>query len=92
LNNPPTVGFNAKAVDPQTICFGDAENPTQRDCTEAHGTGHRTDVDGDGDLDLLLHFETQQTGIDSADTQVCLTGQTFDGQAIAGCNTVRVKG
>ena len=26
--------FNARTVDPKTVCFGDAEDPTQRDCTE----------------------------------------------------------
>jgi hypothetical protein len=62
-----TPDFDATTVDPLTICFGDAENPGQRDCSEAHGRGHIEDVDGDGDLDLVLHFRTQQTGIDSGE-------------------------
>jgi hypothetical protein len=53
-----TADFDATTVDPATVCFGDAEAPAQRDCTEAHGRGHIEDVDGDGDLDLVLHFET----------------------------------
>ena len=46
-------------------------------------------MDGDGDLDLLLHYETSQTGIDFGDTQVCLTGTTFDGRPIQGCDSIR---
>jgi hypothetical protein len=72
-----TPGFKAARVDPVTVCFGDPEVPAERDCTEAHGIGHPKDVDGDGDTDLLFHFETAQTGIDPGDTQACLFGNTF---------------
>ena len=64
-----TVHFDATTVDPSTVCFGDADAPQERDCTEAHGTGHLQDVDYDGDLDLVLHFETGETGIDRGDTK-----------------------
>ena len=85
-----TATFDATTVDPGSVCFGDAEDPAQRDCTEAHGRGHLEDVDGDGDRDLLLHFETQQTGIDQGDQQACLTGQTA-GQPIQGCDAIRAR-
>lgn len=84
-----TATFDATKVDPSTVCFGDAEDPTQRDCTEADGKGHIEDVDGDGDLDLVLHYETRQTGIDLGDTQACLAGKIFAGPAIQGCDSVR---
>jgi hypothetical protein len=84
-----TPTFDAATVDPSTVCFGDAEDPTQRDCSEAHGTGHIEDVDGDTDLDLVLHYETGETGIDPGDTEACLTGDTFGGQPIEGCDSVR---
>lgn len=43
--------------------------------------GHIEDVDGDGDLDLALHFRTQDTGIECGDTPASLAGETFSGQA-----------
>lgn len=84
-----TDTLDASTVDPDSVCFGDAEAPAERDCTEAHGTGHPEDVDGDGDDDLVLHFETQETGIDPGDTEACLMGHTTGGIAIEGCDSVR---
>jgi hypothetical protein len=85
------AGFNATTVDPSSVCFGDDDNPSQRDCTEAHGKGHIADVDADGRLDLLLHYETQETGIDPGDTKACLTGKTFGDQAIQGCDSITTR-
>jgi len=36
-------------------------------------------MDGDGDLDLLVHFKTAETGIACDATAATLTGQTFGG-------------
>ena len=80
--------FDALTVDPASVCFGDAEAPAERDCTEAHGTGHPEDVNGDGRTDLMLHYEAPQTGIDPKDKTACLTGSTFDGQLIEGCGNL----
>ncbi len=78
-----TPEFDATSVDPLSVQFGPAG------ANERHGKGHIVDVDGDGDLDLQLHFRTQETGIEVGDTEADLTGQTFDGQAIGGCDTIR---
>jgi uncharacterized delta-60 repeat protein len=79
-----TSAFDATSVDPATVCF-------VRDCTEKHGTGHLEDVNGDGRPDLLLHYETQETGIAAGDTQACLTGKTYAGVAIHGCDRMTTR-
>lgn len=83
-----TETFDATTVAPSTVCFGDAEVPAERDCTEADGVGHVADVNGDNLLDLVLHFDTPETGIDAGDTRACLTGLTFDSLSIEGCDAV----
>jgi uncharacterized delta-60 repeat protein len=80
--------FDATTVDPGTVCFGDDDNPTQRDCT-VRGIAPIEDVNADGRADVLLHFEVRQTGIDLGDTTACLTGKTFAGASIEGCDSIK---
>jgi uncharacterized delta-60 repeat protein len=82
-----TDSFDATTVDPSTVCFGDSGHPSRRDCTAASG-GHITDVNGDGRPDLILQYEVAQTGIDSGDATACLTGKTFGGVSIEGCDLI----
>lgn len=85
-----TPAFDATTIDPSTACFGDAEDPSRRTCGEVHGTGHVEDVDGDWDMDQVLHFRTELTGIDRGDTTACLSGKTSTCGFIEGCDSVRV--
>jgi hypothetical protein len=78
-----TDQFDAATVDVDSVRFGPAE------AEKAHKQAHFKDVDGDGDLDLLFHFRTRETGIAPGDTEACLTGQTYDGVPIMGCDSVR---
>jgi uncharacterized delta-60 repeat protein len=82
-----TSSFDATTVDPTSVCFGDAEATAQRACTATHS--NLGDVNGDGRLDLLLLFETRQTSIDPGDTQACLTGGTFSGLGVEGCDSIK---
>ena len=50
------------------------------------------DVDLDGDIDLILHFNTQATGIQCGDTSASLTGTTFSGQMIQGLDSINTVG
>jgi uncharacterized delta-60 repeat protein len=82
-----TDSFDATTVDPGTVCFGDSDHPNERDCTAASGS-HITDVNGDGRPDLMLQYEVAQTGIDPGDTSACLTGKTFGGVSVEGCDLI----
>ena len=50
------------------------------------------DVNGDGRLDLLLHFRTQESGIACGDTSVSITGATLQGQAFRGSDSIVTVG
>lgn len=86
-----SAAFDAASVDPASVCFGSANDPSKRDCTESHGTGHLQDVNGDARPDLLLHYETQQTGIVAGDAQACLTAKTYSSTSIQGCDRIVTK-
>jgi hypothetical protein len=77
-----TNSFDATSVDPLAVEFG------PDGATESHGRGHTEDFDGDGDLDLVLHFKIRDTGIVCGDTSAFLIGSTFDGQLIEGFDAI----
>jgi len=76
--------FDAQDVDTQSIKFG----PSQ--ASIAHNSGHAEDVDDDGDIDLLVHFRTQETGIECDDTSVTLTAQTLLGDSVLGSDKISI--
>jgi len=81
-----TDTFDASTVDPSTLLFGatGSEAASVQSALE--------DVDGDGDIDMILHFKTQETGIQSGDISASLTGGTFSGQIIQGSNCIKTVG
>ena len=81
-----TGAFDAATVDPSTVHFGATG-------TEAAPVQSALeDVDGDGDADMILHFNTQDTGIVCGHTSAALTGQTFSGQQIEGSDSIETVG
>ena len=76
-----TDDFDAATVDAETVRFGPAEAAAVHYALE--------DVDNDGDIDMILHFNTQDTGISPGDIEATLTGKTIDGTDIMGTDSVR---
>jgi len=74
-----TDEFDAAMVDPDTVLFAGA--------APVHYA--MEDVDNDGDMDMILHFNTQETDIMPGDTEATLTAQTYDGKAFFGTDSVR---
>lgn len=81
-----TDTFDATTIDPATVRFG----ATGIEAPQVHSA--LEDLDGDGDKDMILHFNTQETGIQCGDTKAILTGETFSGQKIKGSDSIKTVG
>jgi hypothetical protein len=81
-----TNTFAATTLDPTTVRFG----RTGTEAAPVHSA--LEDVDGDGDTDMILHFNTHETAIQCGDTLASLAGKTFDGQMIQGSNSITTVG
>ena len=76
-----TEQFNALDVDVSSLAFGpNAAGIAHR--------GHIEDVDGDGKMDLLVHFKTQQAGLVPGQTQACLLGALADATPFDACDMI----
>ncbi len=80
-----TPGFDASGVDVSSLGFG--RDGIRFAASPVHSA--LEDVDGDGDLDLILQFLTQDTNIIAGDTFAAVWGRTIAGMAIAGIDRVR---
>jgi hypothetical protein len=81
-----TDTFDSTTVDPTTVRFG----PSGTEAAPVHAA--LEDIDGDGDTDMILHFNTQATGVQCGDTSASLTGQTSSGQMIEGSDSIKTVG
>lgn len=76
------LDFDATTVDPSTVIFAGA--------SALRIGGGPEDVNGDGLMDIVLHFKTQDLDLQPGDTEAFLGGKTFDGLEFAGCDSVRI--
>ena len=84
--------FDVTDVDVITLAFGPSGATPKHDLTDPTVyASHLEDVNGDGFTDLVSHYVQKETGLLSSDIEACITGQTTDGTAIEGCDSVRVK-
>lgn len=81
-----TRSFDAATVDPTTIRFG----VTGIEAAPVHSA--MEDVDGDGHIDMILHFITQDTGITCGNVSASLTGAIVSGVMIAGSDSIETVG
>jgi len=77
-----SVNFDATQVDFSTARFGPGK------ASPIHG-GHVEDVNYDGIVDMVFHFNTQDTGIACDDFRATLSGETFGGDAFTGTDSVK---
>ena len=79
-----TDRFDAASVNPTSVRFGPA--------AAAPVHSRLDDVDGDGDVDLVLHFATASTGIVCGSTVGVLTGSTFGRTGFEASDTLKTVG
>jgi hypothetical protein len=77
-------GFAVEDVDPETLAFGPAGAPA---LGRWYGP-HQIDQNRDGLFDLLLFVRPDALEVGRGDA--CLTGETFEGLAFAGCDDLEI--
>lgn len=82
-----TDDFDATTVDHESVRFHGA---SEYHLNKKSGTlkRHENDADGDGDIDLVLHFLLTETNLDCNSLEGTLTGELFDGTPIQGSDSV----
>jgi len=86
IEDGEAVDFDASTVEPLSVRLGEA-SPLHSPTEPSFDPQHRKDVDEDGDIDLLLHFDPASTGIGIGDTGVCLQGKAGN-YVVQGCDTI----
>jgi hypothetical protein len=76
--------FDVADVDATTLVFGPDDG-----IPDHFHAPHVEDVNGDGVLDLMAHFVTEEAGIVFGTLVACLSGKMLDGTAFSGCDAVR---
>jgi hypothetical protein len=83
-----TADLDATAVNPYSVKMGAASVRV----TGKKGTLQESisDVNGDGRLDMIVHFDTQALGFTSNAVEVCVSGETTGYIRFIGCNPITV--
>jgi Bacterial pre-peptidase C-terminal domain. len=81
-----STGFDAMNVDPQSLSFG----ATGAEASLSHCGRNGEDVNGDGRLDLVCHFENQKAGFAKGDLEGILQGRMKYGTRFEGRGLLKV--
>ncbi len=87
-----SAGFNVGTTNVAKLWFGPANaRPVHNLADPLVFADHLKDTNGDGYLDLVLHFKQEETGLSTADSQACLYGENLQAMPLSGCDRVLVK-
>ena len=81
-----TDTFDATDVDPLTVTLAGASVELKKNGKPMASSDE--DVNGDGFLDLVVHFGTEALQLSSEDTEATLQGETYGGEYIEGTDSV----
>jgi hypothetical protein len=83
-----TADFDAWTVNPYTVKMGAASvRVVGKKSTLQESI---SDVNGDGRLDMIVHFDTQALGLTNNAVEVCVSGETTGGIRFIGCNPITI--
>jgi hypothetical protein len=84
-----TETFDALTVDHTSVTFEGA-GEIHVDKKTGEPLQHKEDVDFDGDLDLVFHFQLRETILSCQSTEGILVGETYAGIPIEGADSVKM--
>jgi hypothetical protein len=83
-----TSDFDATTVNPYTVKIGAASvNVKGKKGTLQESI---SDANGDGPLDMIVHFDTQALGLTNNAVEICVSGETTGGIRFIGCNPITI--